>query len=214
MRFLLAGDSTVAACPPEEHPMSGWGAALGRALRPEDEVFNFAKGGATTASFIAEGLWDDLLTEARPGDVALIQFGHNDQKQPELLAAEGGYRERLAGFVGDLRDRSVTPVLCTSVERRLFADDLLRSSHGSYPRAVRALAAAQDVPVIDLTVFTSWLYEDLGIDGSAALFTTRDNTHFHEHGANIVASFIARSLRGILGWDDALAPLGRSGTMP
>ena len=28
MRFLLAGDSTVAVCLPQEHPMSGWGAAL------------------------------------------------------------------------------------------------------------------------------------------------------------------------------------------
>lgn len=28
LTFLLAGDSTVAGYPPEEHPMSGWGAHL------------------------------------------------------------------------------------------------------------------------------------------------------------------------------------------
>src|SRR5450756_1783808 len=83
MRFLLAGDSTVAACPPQEHPMSGWGAALERRLRPEDVVVNFAKGGATTQSFIAEGLWGALLAQARPGDVAVIQSGNNDQRQPD-----------------------------------------------------------------------------------------------------------------------------------
>jgi lysophospholipase L1-like esterase len=209
MRFLLAGDSTVAACPPEEHPMSGWGAALEGRLRPEDEVFNFAKGGATTESFIAEGLWNNLLAQAHPGDVALIQFGHNDQKQPGLLAAEGGYRDRLERFVRELRDLGIAPVLCTSVERRLFSDGRLRPSHGSYPRAVRGLAVALDVPLVDLTTFTSWLYEDLGAEGSATLFTDLDDTHFHEHGAELVAAFVARSLRAILGWDDELVPLGR-----
>lgn len=188
--------------------MSGWGAALERRLRPGDQVVNFAKGGATTQSFIVEGLWGALLTEARSGDVAIIQFGHNDQKQPDLLAAQGGYRARLEGFVGDLREREVTAVLCTSVERRLFAGERLRPSHGPYPRAVRQLAAAHEVPLIDLTVFTSWLYEYLGVAGSAALFTASDNTHFHEHGADLVAGFVARSLRAILGWDDDLAPLG------
>ena len=28
MKILLAGDSTVAACPSYEYPMSGWGAHL------------------------------------------------------------------------------------------------------------------------------------------------------------------------------------------
>ena len=188
--------------------MSGWGAALERRLRPEDVVVNFAKGGATTQSFSAEGLWGALLAQARPGDVAVIQFGHNDQKQPDLLAAEGGYRDRLERFVGELRERAMTVVLCTSVERRLFGGERLRPSHGPYPGAVRGLAAAHQVPLIDLTAFTSWLYEHLGVDGSAALFTERDNTHFHEHGAEVVGAFVARSLRAILGWDDELGPLG------
>ena len=208
MRFLLAGDSTVAACPPEEAPMSGWGAALERRLRQGDTVQNFAKGGATTETFIAEGLWADLLAEARPGDIAVIQFGHNDQKQPGLLAAAGGYRARLEGFVHDLRAASVTAVLCTSVERRLFADGQLRHSHGAYPGEARAVAADLGVPLIDLTAFTSWLYEYLGPDGSAQLFTTADDTHFHQRGADLVAGFVARSLRSILGWDDHLAALG------
>lgn len=212
MRVLLAGDSTVAACPPEESPMSGWGAALGDLLGPG--VHNFARGGATTESFIAEGLWADLLAACQPGDVAVIQFGHNDQKRPALLAAEGGYRARLDGFLTDLRARDVTPVLCTSVERRLFDGDRLRPSHGGYPRAVRRLAAERQVALIDLTVFTSWLYADLGVAGSAGLFTTRDNTHFHDHGARTVAAFVAESLAAILGRDGDMAPLGRAGTLP
>jgi lysophospholipase L1-like esterase len=207
MRFLLAGDSTVAACPPEESPMSGWGAALAGRLRPEDEVLNFARGGATTASFVADGWWAALLAEATAGDTAVIQFGHNDQKHPGLLAA-GGYRAGLQSFVADLRAVGVAPVLCTSVERRLFAGGRLRHSHGGYPGAVHAVAAELDTPLIDLTAFTSWLYEYLGQEGSAALFTAADDTHFHQDGADLVAGFVARSLRSILGWDAHLDPMG------
>ena len=95
----------------------------------------------------------------------------------------------------------MTAVLCTSVERGLFDGEWPRPSHGLYPRAVRGLAAALEVPIIDLTGFTSWLHEHLGVDGSAALFTASDNTHVHEHGVELVAAFVARSLRAILGWD-------------
>jgi hypothetical protein len=70
MRFLLAGDSTVASASPQEYPVSGWGAPLERLLRPQDEVLNFARGGATTESFIVEGLWSALLTKARPRSIA------------------------------------------------------------------------------------------------------------------------------------------------
>jgi hypothetical protein len=46
------------------------------------------------------------------------------------------------------------------------------------------------------------------VEGFAALFTERDNTYFHEYGAELVAAFVARSLRAVLGWDDELEPLG------
>src|SRR5450759_1406291 len=53
------------------------------------------------------------------------------------------------------RERGVTAVPCTSVERGLFEGEWPRPSHGPYPRAVRGLAAALEVPLIDLTGFTS-----------------------------------------------------------
>src|SRR5699024_12574235 len=79
-------------------------------------------GRGTTASFVAEGRWQATLDAIAPGDHVLIQFGHNDQKRDEL-AADGRYSENLATFVAQVRERSGQPVLATSVERRLFADD-------------------------------------------------------------------------------------------
>lgn len=188
--------------------MSGWGPELAACLEPGDTVLNFAKGGATTESFLAEGLWDRLLKEIEPDSLVLIQFGHNDQKQPGLLAAEGGYTDRLAGFLADVRSRGAQPILCTSVERCWFTDGRLAPSHGTYPAAVRALAARESVPVIDLTVFSTWLYEYLGEEAALRLFTERDKTHFCISGAREIASYVARAIAALTGRDARQPALG------
>jgi lysophospholipase L1-like esterase len=208
MTIHLAGDSTVAPAKPEEHPLTGWGEHLAEYV--PDEVRDLAIGGATTASFVDEGRWDALLHGVRAGDWVLVQFGHNDQKEPELLAARGGYRRHLESFVDDVLALDATPVLLTSVERRLFDDGRLARSHGAYPQAVRDLASERGVHLIDANAFTRWLYEWLGPDRSRELFVhlepgeapgwpegAADDTHFNHEGGRAVARFVARSLDGI-----------------
>lgn len=207
MTYHLAGDSTVAACPPAEFPMSGWGALLDAHV--DAPVRNLAVGGGTTES-CRETYWPELLAGLAPGDTVLIQFGHNDQKQPELLGARTGYAERLRSMVAEVRAREAQPVLCTSVERRRFVGDRLEPSHGDYPDTVRDLAHELDVPLIDLQVFTSWLYEDLGVEDSRSLLSHYprglhrtwpdglvDDTHFQRRGADKIAAFVGWSLRAI-----------------
>lgn len=207
MTYHLAGDSTVAPAKPEELPMTGWGSYIAPVV--EAPVRNLAYGGATTASFLADGSWARLLDGVEPGDTVVIQFGHNDQKLPEL-AARAGYTANLRGMVADVRGRDAQAVLCTSVERRWFEGDRVTPTHGDYPNAVRDLAHELDVPLIDLTVFTTWLYEDAGAEASAALLShfapgahprwaggLTDDTHFREEGARRIAAYVGRSLRAI-----------------
>lgn len=207
MKILLAGDSTVASCPTYEYPMSGWGAHLAYHTYSWGAVHNFAKGGATTESFRAEGLWDALLAAAGEGDLVVIQFGHNDQKL-EHLAATSGYRRNLWRMVEDVRGRSAVPVLCTSVERRAFRGGVLEHTLGEYPAVVRQLGEELAVPLVDLNTWTRQLYTELGEQGSKALFThfgpdehafwsggIQDNTHFHESGARQVAAYAAQRLQ-------------------
>ncbi|MFK4836506.1 rhamnogalacturonan acetylesterase [Microbacterium sp. ZW T2_14] len=207
MTYHLAGDSTVAPAKPEELPMTGWGSYVEPVLGTP--VRNLAYGGATTASFLADGSWTRLLDAVEPGDTVVIQFGHNDQKLPEL-GARTGYTTNLRGMVEDVRAHGATAVLCTSVERRWFDGDRVTPTHGGYPNAVRDLAHDLDVPLIDLTAFTTWLYEDLGPEASAALLShfapgehalwsegLTDDTHFREEGARRIAAFVGWSLRAI-----------------
>ncbi|QCO99732.1 rhamnogalacturonan acetylesterase [Arthrobacter sp. 24S4-2] len=219
MKILLAGDSTVANCPTFEYPMSGWGAHLAPHVYTWAAVHNFAKGGASTESFRAEGLWDALLELAGEGDLVLIQFGHNDQKR-QHLAARTGYAANLRRMAAEIRGRRAVPLLCTSVERRHFlpsaasrsawsrsagggsvgADPTgarLEQSLEDYPDVVRELAAELHVPVIDLNTWTRGLYTRLGEEGSRPLFC-----HFgpgeHAHWPEGLADNTHFSRRGAL----------------
>jgi lysophospholipase L1-like esterase len=207
---LLAGDSTVAACPPHEAPMSGWGASLGGALPAGSAVRSFATGGATTASFRADGLWGALLAEARPGDVVLLGFGHNDQKSTEPDALER-FTERLHAMVDDVAARRGRAVLCTPVQRRRFVAGALVDTHGGYPAAIRDLAARLGAGVVDLTALTTTLLQDAGEEGSRALLThlpagahpnypdgIADDTHVSFTGADAVAALVADRILPLL----------------
>lgn len=206
MKILLAGDSTVANCPTEEFPMSGWGAHLAPHVHAWAAVHNFAKGGATTESFREEGLWQALLDTADAGDAVLVQFGHNDQKLKHL-AADTGYATNLRRMVREIRGKGANPVLCTSVERRNFDNGASVATLADYAQVVGSIADDTGVPVIDLHDWTSRLYAAAGEEASAAYFTQfrpgthahwpegiADNTHFNQHGASLVAGFVAERL--------------------
>jgi hypothetical protein len=117
--------------------MSGWGAHLEQYPDGLGTVRNVAKGGATTTSHRAEGLWGSLLQACRPGDWVLIQFGHNDQKLPEL-DPDGGYTKNLE--IMEVRARDATPVLCTAVERRYFESGRIVPSHRRTPAGPELMA--------------------------------------------------------------------------
>lgn len=224
LTVYLAGDSTVAACPADETPMSGWGAHLAAPLNARLTQFaihagreplvvpvvNIAKGGANTASHRGDGLWDALLLVARPGQVVILQFGHNDQKLPSL-AARTGYGHNLERMVSDCRERRLRPILATPVARRTFVDGELVDSLGEYPEVVRQLASRLDVPLLDLNHVTSALYRELGDEDSKSLLVklrpgehplykqgSDDDTHYNIRGAITVAGLVAAELAPIL----------------
>lgn len=224
MKVLLAGDSTVASCPAGETPMSGWGAHLAAPLNVlvtvqrlaagmepvVVDVVNVAKGGANTSSFRGEGLWDALVLASEPGDLALIQFGHNDQKLPSL-AADYGYTRNLRAFVEDAREHELIPVLCTPIMRRRFVDGVLVDTLGEFPGVVRDLAARLEAPLVDLHAATRSLFARLGDDGSRHLFTQfapdehplyrfgiSDDTHVTVTGAATIARIVAEDIADLV----------------
>lgn len=69
-----------------------------------------------------------------------------------------------------------------------------------HPAVIRSVAAAQDVPLIDLTARTKALVESLGVEGSKALYLyneKRDNTHTSVYGATVYADLVRDELAAL-----------------
>ena len=210
----LAGDSTMAEKLPEKRPETGWGEHLAEQFRAGTvSVDNQARNGRSTRTFIEEGRWNALLATVQPGDVVLIQFGHNDQSldKPDRYTPPTDYTRNLARFVADVRGRHAVPVLLTPVARRRFDESgLLQPSHGEDPDLVRALALRENVALVDMERRSSALLQETGAEPSKKLFLwlapgteanypegKEDNTHFSPTGAERLAREFAAGLCGV-----------------
>ncbi|MGX1031284.1 lysophospholipase L1-like esterase [Streptomyces ambofaciens] len=210
--LFIAGDSTAAQKYSDAAPETGWGMALPFFLRRELGAANHAVNGRSSKSFVDEGRLDAVLGAIRPGDLLLVQFAHNDEKDEDPARHTEPwttYQDYLRMYVDGARARGARPVLATPVERRRFdAEGNAVPSHGEYPAAMRALAREEGVTLLDVQALSLALWQRIGVEGTKAYFnwtaTEQDNTHFNPPGAIAVARLVARELlRGrVLGHRD------------
>ena len=162
-------------------------------------VSDKALSGRSSKSFYDEGAWTPVRTALGAGDYVLIQFGHNDEKsdEPTLYTdPQTTYKQYLTKYISDARAKQAVPVLLTSINRNSWSGTKLNDTHGAYPPAVRELAAALDVDLIDMTALTKQYFERLGPSETNKLFMNlavgqfpnypngnSDNTHLQEIGA-------------------------------
>ena len=149
-KIILVGDSTTAV-------QGGWGPGFcGYHITSFVACVNLARGGRSTKSYRAEGSWALAQYEMKSGGFAqtyvLVQFGHNDQPgQPERstdLATE--FPANLRRYVADIRAAGAKPVLVTPLTRRQFKDGQLYDDLAPWAASIRQVAAALDVPLVDL----------------------------------------------------------------
>jgi pectinesterase len=195
IRVVLVGDSTVAE-------QSGWGPGFRRLAKGGVEVVNLAANGRSSKSFIDEGLWSKAL-DAR-GRYYLVQFGHNDEpgKGPERETdPKTTYRGFMARYVDESRAIGATPILVTSLVRRIYnPDGTIKTSQTAYVEAVRALAVEKHVPLVDLHAISLADAENAGDEVWADLSPRDDKgevdrTHLNAKGSDVVGRMVADALR-------------------
>ena len=172
---FLVGDSTVANKPYRgSNPEKGWGQVLPLYFDGQVRVENHALNGRSTKSFRNEGHWDKVMARIKRGDYVIIEFGHNDQKtdSPDRYAdPEEEYPKLLARYVAETRKKGGTPILATPIVRRKYDDrGYLEETHGGYPDAVRRVAAAHGVVLLDMHARTRELLLEWGPERSKQLF--------------------------------------------
>lgn len=173
-------------------------------LRRAIAVSNQAVNGRSSKSFVDEGRLDAILATIRPHDLLIVQFAHNDEKSDDptrYTEPWTTFQDYLRMYIDGARAKGARPVLATPVERRRFdADGNAVPTHGDYPAAMRALAAQERVPLLDIEALSLALWQSLGVEATKTYFnwtdTEQDNTHFNPPGAIAVARLVAReSLR-------------------
>lgn len=197
-RLILVGDSTMA-------PRSGYGNALCARFQ-QVACVNLARGGRSSMSFRAEGLWSTvlaLLNEGGPSKqktLVLIQFGHNDQPgkpgRSTDLATE--FEPNMAGYVKDVKAAGAEVMLVTPLTRRTFKDGELGNDLRPWAEAVIKVATEQGVPVLDLNAISHAAVAAMGqpaADTLAEVPPRFDRTHLGPKGA---ALFSEQVMEGLL----------------
>jgi unsaturated rhamnogalacturonyl hydrolase len=191
VRIALVGDSTVTE-------KSGWGRGFKAGVADTAAVWNLARGGRSTKSYINEGHWQDALRR-QPSHV-LIQFGHNDVEGKGLDRETDikTFGANLRRYVDDARAIGAKPILVTSLVRRNFdAEGRIQSDLVERVEATRAVAAERDVPLIDLhaksielsTVSLAASIAPMKTDG------TLDRTHLNDAGSALFGAVVANELK-------------------
>lgn len=194
-RLILVGDSTMA-------PRSGYGNALCARFQ-QVACINLARGGRSSKSFRAEGLWDSvmaLLAEKGHKTLVLIQFGHNDQPgkpgRSTDLATEFG--PNMVGYVKDVKAAGHDVLLLTPLTRRSFKAGELPNDLRPWAEAILKVGAEQGVPVLDLNAVSHASVAAMGqaeADTLAEAPPRFDRTHLGPKGA---ALFSAQVMDGLI----------------
>ena len=215
VRIDLIGDSTQT-----DH--AGYGRGFCANLSDKVDCVNMARGGASTRSFRAQGLWERSL-QTKP-DYMLIQFGHNDvvfnrppgaapAGAPPNVAAFGGdrtltnpgdYEANLRQYVTEARAAGIRPILVTPITRQYFeADGKIHSDQTEHCITMRKIAAEMNVPLIELQNDSIAYLESIGeVAGHKFEITKKDatgatifdKTHFNWAGSYVFGRMVAVDL--------------------
>jgi hypothetical protein len=124
----------------------------------------------------------------KPGDVVIMQFGHNDNgargamrgsgeetrerenattKQPETVHTFGWY---LRKYMADTRARGATPIVCSLIPRNIWRDGQIARTRDGHADWARAVAESEKAAFIDLHEIIARRYDTLGPHAVAPLF--------------------------------------------
>lgn len=198
------GDSIVAKYEPDRYPehagRGGWGQYLEGYLDNTATVANYAVSGKRADTFVAEGYYANAKLRYKQGDILLVKFGNNDHGYCRQESIDT-YKEYLAMYVNEAREKGVYPVLVTPSRRNYWISEneledetnIDNVPFSTYAEAIREVARELEVPVIDLFTRTTEKYQTEGKTACQAYF--HDTQHLTIEGAQMMAQLIVDELK-------------------
>ncbi|WP_421944698.1 GDSL-type esterase/lipase family protein [Pedobacter sp.] len=214
--LYLVGDSTVAG---------GWGKFVHQYFdTTKVSVQNCAVSGTSSRTYYTsishdealrkKGMWRVLKAKLKPGDVVLIQFGHNDdgpiddlQRSRGSLKGNGedtvsiinhfsGEREivhsygwYLARFISEAKAKGATAVICSPIPKDQWKDGKIQRVSEGYGKWARTAAERNNAPFLDLNSTLADIYDKEGAKATARYFT-EDHVHPSTQGGMLGAQAV------------------------
>lgn len=204
----LIGTSLVSEYSSTIAPREGWGMRFDDLFKSTVKVYNKAKSGASTKTYVESTRWTSIVSVLKPGDYVIMEFGHNDEVPSKAQATSPSvFKANLTRFIKDTKAKKAIPVLLTPVTRYSFSKGKIRDTH-PYSPLVREVAAAQKPVFIDLDKLSQTLAQQYGQEGAKKLFLflkpgqypaypngVSDATHLCTLGAKEISKIIASEMK-------------------
>ena len=230
--LILIGDSTVRNGHDDGQGKGaagqwGWGRPMADYFdAARINVVNRAVGGLSSRTYLTSGHWQRTLALVKPGDVVIMQFGHNDAspvnddrrargtlrgtgdeaeaidnlltRQRETVHTYGWYLRR---FIADIRGKGAMPLVCSPVPfKRWDADGKVRRAAADYAGWAAQVARQERVGFIDLNEQAAARYDAMGRAAVMALFPQvepEETVHTNLAGARLNAEVVVAGVRAL-----------------
>ncbi|MDO4553966.1 MAG: GDSL-type esterase/lipase family protein [Lachnospiraceae bacterium] len=170
-------------------------------------IENWSVPGESTTTFLSSGKWDGILNKAKPGDYVFVQFGHNDSVKSKGVkyTSLSDYRKNLKTFIKSCEQRGVTCVLLSPIPKYSFTSSgNCQIWVNSYRKAMKSVAAANNVPFLDIGYYGSIFLTNIGKSAAKPYYLivgkgkysyfpdgTKDYIHLQKKGADKFAQIVA-----------------------
>ena len=217
--IFVVGDSTGKIDDSATSGMVGWGQVFADYVNPRKAtVDNHAKAGRSARTFLNEGRWNAVYDALQPGDIVLIQFGHNDggpihtgkargelpgngnEKQVMTREADGinegiySYGWYLRKFCLDALEKGAIPVILSLTPGNWRDENGRIRRESRYKAWAREAAQQMGVAFVDLNEISAAKLDRLSPEQAAAHYA-RDGVHSTETGARRNAQSVAEGLK-------------------
>jgi len=184
-------------------------------------VVNRAMGGLSSRTYLTQNHWERVLAMLKPGDIVMMQFGHNDDgplddaarargtikgvggesqeidnpitKQHEVVHSYGWYLKK---FIADARAKGAQPIVCSLVPRKIWKDGKIERNLQDYAGWAAAVAKSEGAPFVDLNEIIARVYDALGEAKVEPLFGD-PHTHTSRVGAELNAECVIAGLKAL-----------------
>ncbi|MBN2684663.1 MAG: hypothetical protein JXR40_05245 [Pontiellaceae bacterium] len=204
----------------------GWGDFLRTYFNTDElNIVNNALGGTSSRTFYRDR-WPGVKAMIKPGDVVMMQFGHNDSGPinetertssarargtidgvgPEVAVVNNiltrrietvhSYGWYLEQFIAETRALGATPIVCSLIPRNTWNDGRVARS-ASYAVWAKTVAEKATAPFIDLNNIIADAYDQQGQEFVNTLFVPGAGPHTSEAGAKANAAAVISGLKGL-----------------